>query len=1120
MTTNTGWEISPHKITAYDFGVRCARLTGLLLLCGLLLTLAPAARAQTATSTPRTTLTVTTLTDNADTPGSLRYQLNRANASTSTPTTILFDTALSGGTITPTSPLRLSGNIQLLAQDADELSIDMTLDGSQLPAGSDVLTISSRNATVSGFDIVNVTSAGLFVSSSYSQACMDAVVERWRKPAPPLPVTGRITLSDNVLTLATSTAVGIEVHERSYSCAAVTIRENRIAADTSEPGSRGTGIDITVGSNSSYQHLDATVSANTITGTGTGIYFTTGKGYGDIHNLDATVSANTITGTGTGIYFTTRGDGMGHRMNATVSANTVTGTGTGTGIYFTTGEDGNAQTNARVSSNTITGTGTGIYFTMRGSAGNQSLDATVSANTVTSTGTGIYFTTGRGGGNHRTNATVSANTVTSTGDGIYFNFTTSGNSDRTNAIVSTNTVTSTGNGIYFTMGEGGDAQTNAIVSTNTVTSTGTGIYFTTKGDGGSHRTNATVSANTVTGTGTGIYLTTKGEGGGHRTNATVSANTVTGTGTGIYLATGGGGGGHTTNATLSDNRITGARHGIKLLGTTGYVGSHRTKVRGSGNTVIGSGIVDIFASDGENQVNGHLENTVFNTADLSGVRKRPNRFTLHKRQAAALPAGGITAKRQNPDGTIEVVTVTTIEEKYLSDPAQVADPTQREEAKRALAVVSSQTDRLDFGTNPVIVSLIPRDAKGRAVSGGLGQSVRVCLPPPADLSGASALRIVRFDGTVWRPLSSHRSGSQICTNVSGFSLFGVAHDLTGSTNGGGGTRSPAPPQRRAAAAEATTRGTDGGGSSSIPPPGHSPLVGVLENPAGGSSQSGIGLLSGWVCEAEVVEVEINGDSVHRLEAAYGTGRADTAAVCANDGNNGFGLLLNWNLLGEGAHTIRALADGVEFDRATFTVTTTGEEFLRGTSGQVVVADFPSPGEQVRLVWQQSLQNFVLAPLSPAAVQSLALPPASSAGPSGVLENPAGGSSQSGIGLLSGWVCEAEVVEVEINGDSVHRLEAAYGTGRADTADVCANDGNNGFGLLLNWNLLGEGAHTVRVLADGVEFDRATFTVTTTGEEFLRGASGQAVVADFPSAGETVTLTWQESSQSFVITHIE
>ena len=51
----------------------------------------------------------------------------------------------------------------------------------------------------------------------------------------------------------------------------------------------------------------------------------------------------------------------------------------------------------------------------------------------------------------------------------------------------------------------------------------------------------------------------------------------------------------------------------------------------------------------------------------------------------------------------------------------------------------------------------------------------------------------------------------------------------------------------------------------------------------------------------------------------------------------------------------------------------------------------------------------------------------------------------------------------------------------------SGDSNNGFVLPFNWNLLGEGTHTVRTLADGVEFDSATFTVTTLGTEFQRGA---------------------------------
>ena len=50
---------------------------------------------------------------------------------------------------------------------------------------------------------------------------------------------------------------------------------------------------------------------------------------------------------------------------------------------------------------------------------------------------------------------------------------------------------------------------------------------------------------------------------------------------------------------------------------------------------------------------------------------------------------------------------------------------------------------------------------------------------------------------------------------------------------------------------------------------------------------------------------------------------------------------------------------------------------------------------------------------------------------GYLENPGADSFQSGVGVLSGWVCEAEVVEIELNGVP---QEAAYGTERLDTAE--------------------------------------------------------------------------------------
>ena len=75
------------------------------------------------------------------------------------------------------------------------------------------------------------------------------------------------------------------------------------------------------------------------------------------------------------------------------------------------------------------------------------------------------------------------------------------------------------------------------------------------------------------------------------------------------------------------------------------------------------------------------------------------------------------------------------------------------------------------------------------------------------------------------------------------------------------------------------------------------MVGYLENPGNTSFQSGIGVLSGWVCAAE--EVEITLGALTPQMAAYGTERLDTASKCG-DTDNGFGLLFNWNLLGDGA----------------------------------------------------------------------------------------------------------------------------------------------------------------------------------------------------------------------------
>ena len=136
-----------------------------------------------------------------------------------------------------------------------------------------------------------------------------------------------------------------------------------------------------------------------------------------------------------------------------------------------------------------------------------------------------------------------------------------------------------------------------------------------------------------------------------------------------------------------------------------------------------------------------------------------------------------------------------------------------------------------------------------------------------------------------------------------------------------------------------------------------------------------------------------------------------------------------------------------------------------------------------------------------------------ASPTGVLENPRANGFVSGIGIISGWACNASRIDLQIDGATV---QAAYGTTRSDTRTICGDD-NNGFGFLINWNNLRDGPHTIVALADGVEFGRATVTVTTLGEEFLTGASGRYTLQ---FDGRNVIVEWREELQNFVIVDVQ
>lgn len=139
-------------------------------------------------------------------------------------------------------------------------------------------------------------------------------------------------------------------------------------------------------------------------------------------------------------------------------------------------------------------------------------------------------------------------------------------------------------------------------------------------------------------------------------------------------------------------------------------------------------------------------------------------------------------------------------------------------------------------------------------------------------------------------------------------------------------------------------------------------TGTLENPGNQDTLSGIGLISGWHCDAAAIDIYI--DSKPAKRASYGTPRSDTQDVCG-DSDNGFGYLYNFNLLGDGQHSVSVRADGVEFASATFNVVTFGESFLSGVTGSYKLRDFPEPGQESFVEWRESLQNFSITGTGPA-----------------------------------------------------------------------------------------------------------------------------------------------------------
>ena len=135
-----------------------------------------------------------------------------------------------------------------------------------------------------------------------------------------------------------------------------------------------------------------------------------------------------------------------------------------------------------------------------------------------------------------------------------------------------------------------------------------------------------------------------------------------------------------------------------------------------------------------------------------------------------------------------------------------------------------------------------------------------------------------------------------------------------------------------------------------------PRAATLESPAEGATLSGLGFISGWKCDASNITVVIDENGEH-LSVAMHQERGDLRSACGGTIRHGFIKQINWALLGDGEHVVVAYDEGVEFGRSTFTVGTTGEEFLADVSRRTVLDGFPAPGERAVLQWNESTQHF-------------------------------------------------------------------------------------------------------------------------------------------------------------------
>ena len=288
------------------------------------------------------------------------------------------------------------------------------------------------------------------------------------------------------------------------------------------------------------------------------------------------------------------------------------------------------------------------------------------------------------------------------------------------------------------------------------------------------------------------------------------------------------------------------------------------------------------------------------------------------------------------------------------------------------------------------------------------------------------------------------------------------------------------------------------------------LTGRLEHPSPGSLQSGVGRFSGWVCitgpggeppppavpEVPEVAERYFYDALEHKESSVDNRGNWWARTGSTNGTHITGQTTVQEVVDHVRRFTISYVDNDGHDRTEF------YETLLGASG-IFTIDIG----KVRLSWPITGLSKSTLPPPPRSPAGTVIPPRITidVDPGATVRNQDGSPwvpvpltqtmdeldrDMHVVNVLQPYVpgrpeVSSEVSSVEIEINDTTRIPAPYGTERRDTTSVCG-DSKNGFVLPFNWNLLGEGTHTVRAFADGVEFDSATFTVTTPGTGSMRG----------------------------------